>query len=328
MRRKGSGRADITASSDGEQGFWPSYADMMSSFALILFFLMLLSYIQNLVTGNDLQNTQEVLEDTRAQLSATLSQVDEAKNDLSRVTLDLDKANLTLAEKQEEIDAQQALIDKQGQYLAAANEELVEMRGKMQAVAVMRLSVLEQIRDSLVKVMGDSGKVSIGDNGNIILNEGVLFDLGSADIKPQSQPMLDQLTQAFIDFMSEGDNAQYVDSIVISGHTDNIGTAESNRTLSTMRANSVLGYILTHDNGRLEPYSQYFCAAGYGLTRPVADNSTEEGRAANRRIEISITLRDDSVMKIIEDYLKLEIPSAETESTADAGGASGSTDKK
>lgn len=328
MRRKGSGRVDITASSDGEQGFWPSYADMMSSFALILFFLMLLSYIQNLVTGKDLQNTQEVLEDTRAQLSATLSQVDEAKNDLSRVTLDLDKANLTLAEKQEEIDAQQALIDKQGQYLAAANEELVEMRGKMQAVAVMRLSVLEQIRDSLVKVMGDSGKVSIGDNGNIILNEGVLFDLGSADIKPQSQPMLDQLTQAFIDFMSEGDNAQYVDSIVISGHTDNIGTAESNRTLSTMRANSVLGYILTHDNGRLEPYSQYFCAAGYGLTRPVADNSTEEGRAANRRIEISITLRDDSVMKIIEDYLKLEIPSAETESTADAGSASGSTDKK
>lgn len=328
MRRKGFGRADITASSDGEQGFWPSYADMMSSFALILFFLMLLSYIQNLVTGKDLQNTQEVLENTRAQLSATLSQVDEAKNDLSRVTLDLDKANLTLAEKQEEIDAQQALIDKQGQYLAAANEELVEMRGKMQAVAVMRLSVLEQIRDSLVKVMGDSGKVSIGDNGNIILNEGVLFDLGSADIKPQSQPMLDQLTQAFIDFMSEGDNAQYVDSIVISGHTDNIGTAESNRTLSTMRANSVLGYILTHDNGRLEPYSQYFCAAGYGLTRPVADNSTEEGRAANRRIEISITLRDDSVMKIIEDYLKLEIPSAETEGTADAGSASGSTDKK
>lgn len=328
MRRKGFGRADITASSDGEQGFWPSYADMMSSFALILFFLMLLSYIQNLVTGKDLQNTQEVLEDTRAQLSVTLSQVDEAKNDLSRVTMDLDKANLTLAEKQEEIDAQQALIDKQGQYLAAANEELVEMRGKMQAVAVMRLSVLEQIRDSLVKVMGDSGKVSIGDNGNIILNEGVLFDLGSADIKPQSQPMLDQLTQAFIDFMSEGDNAQYVDSIVISGHTDNIGTAESNRTLSTMRANSVLGYILTHDNGQLEPYSKYFCAAGYGLTRPVADNSTEEGRAANRRIEISITLRDDSVMKIIEDYLKLEIPSAETESTADAGSASGSTDKK
>ena len=53
--------------SGGEQGFWPSYADMMSAVALILFFLMLLSYIQNLVTGNDLQNTQEVLAQTKEQ---------------------------------------------------------------------------------------------------------------------------------------------------------------------------------------------------------------------------------------------------------------------
>ena len=58
----------------GEQGFWPSYADMMSAVALILFFLMLISYIQNLITGNDLQNTQEVLEDTDGQLALVLIQ--------------------------------------------------------------------------------------------------------------------------------------------------------------------------------------------------------------------------------------------------------------
>ena len=57
----------------GEQGFWPSYADMMSAVALILFFLMLLSYISNLITGNDLQNTQEMLSDTQAQVAAYLS---------------------------------------------------------------------------------------------------------------------------------------------------------------------------------------------------------------------------------------------------------------
>lgn len=327
MRRKGSGQAGYTASSEGEQGFWPSYADMMSSFALILFFLMLLSYIQNLVTGNNLQNTQEVLEETKARLAVTLTEVEEAQSSLSMVTLDLEEANKILSEKQEEIIAQQALIDQQGQYLIAANEELVEMRGKLQAVAVMRLSVLEQIRDSLIKVMGDSGKVSIGDNGNIILNEGVLFDLGSSDIKPESQPMLDQLTDAFVAFMSEGENAKYVDSIVISGHTDDIGSAEANRNLSTMRANSVLGYILTHDNGRLAPYSQFFCAAGYGLTRPVADNSTEEGRAANRRIEISITLKDESVMKLVDEYLKMELPSTDTKSILGSESTAGDSDK-
>ena len=63
MRR--GGRYSVRrADAGGEQGFWPSYADMMSAVSLILFFLMLLSYIQNLITGNDLQNTQEVLADT------------------------------------------------------------------------------------------------------------------------------------------------------------------------------------------------------------------------------------------------------------------------
>ena len=70
MRRAGyRGPSRSSASEGGEQGFWPSYADMMSAVALILFFLMLLSYIQNLITGNDLQNTQEVLADTREQVS-------------------------------------------------------------------------------------------------------------------------------------------------------------------------------------------------------------------------------------------------------------------
>ena len=49
----------------------------------------------------------------------------------------------------------------------------------MQSIAVLRMSILEQIRDSIVDVMGDERKVSVGDNGNIILNEGVFLDLGS-----------------------------------------------------------------------------------------------------------------------------------------------------
>ena len=73
MRRTGSYRHP---ESGGEQGFWPSYADMMSAVALILFFLMLLSYIENLVTGNDLQNAQEVLENTRLQVQLTQEQLE------------------------------------------------------------------------------------------------------------------------------------------------------------------------------------------------------------------------------------------------------------
>ncbi len=337
---------DLISMPEGEQGFWPSYADMMSAVALILFFLMLLSYIQNLITGNDLQNTQELLASTREELaqtsemlSQTTEQVENARLELQTVSSELSTARATLSSQQQEIEGytstiaqylldmdayaqeisgqestireQQALIDSQADYLLAANTELSEMRSQMQAIAGLRLTILEQIRDSIVEVMGDSSKVSIGKNGNIILNEGVFFDLGSSEIKPESRPILNQLIQVFARFLSDGENTQYVDSIVISGHTDSTGTAQQNRELSTDRANSVLNYLLTGDNRALEKYAEYFCAAGYGATRPVQTNDTEEGRAANRRIEISMILHDESVMEIVEQYLALELPDTE-----------------
>ncbi len=346
MRRTYQGRSGaFVRSAEGEQGFWPSYADMMSAVALILFFLMLLSYIQNLITGNDLQNTQEVLADTRAQLELTLTQVDEAKSDLEAVTIDLAEAQLSLDEQKgkldeqsaqlaaqaKELDAQKdelaaqdklladqkALIGEQEKYLKAADKELLEMRSRMQTIAVLRLSILEQIRDSVVAVMGDASKVSIGDNGAIVLDEGVLFDFGSSAIKPAARPTLDRLVEVFKSFLSDDENARYVDSIIISGHTDSIGTDAENRVLSTARANAVLNYLLTAQKGELDAYAQYFCAAGYGATRPVASNDSDEGRAQNRRIEISITLRDDTIMDIVENYLELDLPESAAAQTAD-----------
>lgn len=332
MRRHSASRTDaLVASNQGEQGFWPSYADMMSSLALILFFLMLVAYIQNLITGNDLQSTQEVLADTQSQLELTQTQVKDAERELASITLDLDAAKLTLTEreqeisaKEDEITAQQALIAKQKDYMSSADAELTAMRSQMQTIAVLRLSILEQIRDSIVSVMGDASKVSIGDNGNIILSEGVFFDLGSSQIKPGSEAVLNQLSQVFTAFLSDPENAKYVDSIVISGHTDSTGTAAENRVLSTDRANSVLSYMLTAQNGALDAYAQYFCAAGYGATRPVADNSTDAGRASNRRIEISMILKDETVLDIVDSYLALELPDTDTADaqTADTAAAS------
>ena len=348
MRRSFAGRSGVSArSSEGEQGFWPSYADMMSAVALILFFLMLLSYIQNLITGNDLRNTQDVLEETRARLSSTqlaltntekaladtentlsitLKEVEDAEAQLNKITIDLDEARLTLTQQQQDLDKQKedlaaqdklladqaALIGRQEDYLKAASEELLAMRSQMQTIAVLRLAILEQIRDSFVRATGDSSKVSIADNGNIILSESILFDVGSSEIKEEAQPALDELVSVFAKFLSDNENAKYVDSIVISGHTDSTGTEERNRILSTDRANSVLDYLLSANGKQLNRYAKYFCAAGYGQTRPVDTNYTTEGRSANRRIEISIILKDDSILEIVESYLDLDLPEGVT----------------
>ena len=297
--------------SGGEQGFWPSYADMMSAVALILFFLMLLSYIQNLVTGNDLQNTQEVLAQTKEQVLLAEDQLAGLTDELKKKQDQLEDYAVQIVQQKEEMEAQDKLIGQQEAYLSAANDELTRMRNQMQTIAVLRLSILEQIRESIVEVMGDASKVSIGDNGNIILSDSVLFDLGSSEIKEDSAGVLGELIDVFYQFLSDEENARYVDSIVISGHTDITGTAESNRVLSTDRANSVLNYLLLGKNGKLNGYSSYFCAAGYGATRPVASNETEEGKAANRRIEISMILKDDPVLDIVENYLALDLPGAE-----------------
>ena len=359
MRRQFKGRSDaMVRSSEGEQGFWPSYADMMSAVALILFFLMLLSYISNMITGNNLKNTELQLEDTRIQLVArekelnelestlavTKQQVEDAASELEKVSEDLDEVKVTLAAKEEDLAAQdklladqkalldnqksqlesqrsvlsdqekklaeqQALIGEQEEYLSAATEEILELRGQMETIVGVRKSVLEQIRDSVVQVMGDSSKVKI-DNGNIVFNEGVFFDVGSYAIKPGAGEMLGQLSRVFERFLADENNLQYVDSIVISGHADSTGNAQDNRTLSSNRANAVLGYLLESGGYGLQRYSSCFCAAGYGDTRPVASNDTEEGRAQNRRIEISIVLKDDSIMDIVNDYLELDLPAA------------------
>ena len=366
MRRQYAGRVTaLNKTSDGEQGFWPSYADMMSAVALILFFLMLLSDIQNLITGNNLQSTQEKLANTEMQLvsteedlasaeleledmektlALTLQQVEKAESDLEKITIDLDEAKLTLTQQQQDLDEQnkqlasqnklladqKALIGEQEQYMKAANEELLAMRSQMQTIAVLRLSILEQIRDAVAKVMGDSSKVSIGGSGNIILDESILFDVGSAEIKPEAAPALNQLVTVFEAFLQDSENAKYVDSIVISGHTDSTGSDEDNRILSTDRANSVLNYLLAGQGGKLNRYSSYFCAAGYGETRPVAGNDTEEGRAQNRRIELSIILKDDSVMDIVESYLDIDLPSSAANSTGTGtdGGTAASTGRR
>lgn len=336
MKKNRRSSSSYVNSSGGEQGFWPSYADMMSAVALILFFLMLLAYIQNMITDNDLKGTKEELTEALAQLSITSAEVEQAQQELEVIFENLELARKDLdaqqlhideqesyisqqaehiAQQQASIDAQREIIaqqqaqaDAQQEYLNNTQAELTQLRSQMQTVAVLRVSIVEQIRSSIEQVMGTTNTVGVSENGSLVLSESVLFDAGSADLKAASRQVLDQLAYGFAAFLSDPANTQYVDTIVIAGHADSTGGAELNRELSSKRANSVLNYLLTTSNGALNNYAQYFSASGYGATRPVADNATLEGRAQNRRIEISIILKDDTVLDILDRYLAIEMP--------------------
>jgi outer membrane protein OmpA-like peptidoglycan-associated protein len=119
----------------------------------------------------------------------------------------------------------------------------------------------------------------------LILNmpSGVTFAFDRFDIQPQFRPTLDQVADVLADYPST-----YID---IYGHTDSVGSDTYNMTLSQNRARSVANYLAGHGVAAARMATQ-----GFGESQPLADNATEEGRAANRRVEIRIVpLEDTSV---------------------------------
>jgi len=113
----------------------------------------------------------------------------------------------------------------------------------------------------------------------ITLKAPVLFDSGSAGLKLQANEILDEITPLL---------RLLPQRIIVEGHTDNVpiagGKYSSNWELSAARAFSVVDYFVRTKGIRPER----FVIAGYGEFRPIAPNDTEENRAKNRRIEISI----------------------------------------
>ena len=101
------------------------------------------------------------------------------------------------------------------------------------------------------------------------------FETGKATLEEESYKVLDELVAYLIRKDDE--------KIEVGGHTDNVGKAAANLTLSLERANTVRAYLLTKG---IDP--DRVTAKGYGMTVPVADNKSEEGRAQNRRTEVTI----------------------------------------
>ncbi len=103
----------------------------------------------------------------------------------------------------------------------------------------------------------------------------ILYDHGKSEIKPQAKKALDEVIEII--------NTYPQNKVLIEGHTDSVGSAESNRVLSSKRAWGIYSYLVK--NG-VEPAR--LSVKGWGKERPVASNKTEAGRTQNRRVEITI----------------------------------------
>lgn len=134
----------------------------------------------------------------------------------------------------------------------------------------------KQERDLRARTAGTDVQV-VRQGDDLILNipSGINFAYNSATVEPQFQRTLDQVSQVLGQY-----DRTYID---IYGHTDSTGSDDYNQGLSERRADSVAAYLETRGvrGARIG-------TRGFGETQPIASNDTEQGRAANRRVEIKI----------------------------------------
>ena len=107
--------------------------------------------------------------------------------------------------------------------------------------------------------------------------EAALFEFGKSELKPEGKEKIKEYREQAKEELSRADH------VMITGYTDNVGEANFNSTLSLQRAEAVRDYLIS-----LGADPQKFQVSGAGETNPVADNSTDEGRAKNRRVEVAV----------------------------------------
>lgn len=126
----------------------------------------------------------------------------------------------------------------------------------------------KELQSSLINVKNDA-------RGTIISMSDILFKVNKADLTPDLKTSLAKIAGILLVFKTS--------NIIVEGHTDNQGSAEYNQGLSERRAENVMNFLIEQG-----VTSSRLSSVGYGLTKPVADNTTKEGRQQNRRVDLII----------------------------------------
>lgn len=176
-------------------------------------------------------------------------------------------------------EVQEIIVDSMdGRYAAIVSLEegddfIVNLKGEGVAFESKLVSFSDTTEEELYQeITMEQKELAIGEAYNL---EDMMYETNSAEIKPESKLMLAE----FAEYLQRNPTIK----LAIHGHTDNVGKPDVNLALSTDRAYSVTAYLQSQgvDKSRLK-------FKGFGETRPLASNDTEEGRAINRRTEFVV----------------------------------------
>lgn len=207
-----------------------------------------------------------------------LNQLDEYYNTTGK-TAESDSDELEFKENAQGMDE---LTEK----LGATEEEMKDLQKAISELEEEKMKLSEKMAEKMEEALSESmmeDKIDVEFNSNCVilsLNGAFLFDSGQAELKEEAKPVLNKIGVLL---------SKYADSIIeIEGHTDSVplngGRYENNDVLSSYRALTVFNYL--KENAAIDPGIMKH--SGRGEYLPIADNSTPEGRAKNRRVEIKI----------------------------------------
>ncbi len=265
-------------------------------------------------TARELEAVRQAEAEARTRAARAAEESAGCREDLSAVSAELDvcvkakraletRAEKELADLKTELEREQLARAKERMdwqaRLEACRSEAADLRARLDVLEEEKARAEQEKREKLEEISKtyeglleglqqevEEGRITIrrlkGKLSVQVLDE-ILFDSGSAEIKPEGQEVLRRVGRVLKQQKDKG--------IVIEGHTDNVpisgALAErfpTNWELSTARATSVVRFL--EDEVGIEP--ERLSAVGYGPYRPVASNDTPEGRARNRRIEIKL----------------------------------------
>ncbi len=146
---------------------------------------------------------------------------------------------------------------------------------------------MDKQAEELQRDMQNARVERVGEGIKITFDSGILFDTNSATLRSASNTEIQKMAAVL---------QKYPDTnVLVEGHTDNTGSDAVNQPLSERRAQAVANYTTSQgvDASRVT-------TKGYGASQPVADNTTAEGKQANRRVEIAI-FANDKMKKAAEE---------------------------
>lgn len=335
-RRAGSGTANAGAS-------WLSYSDMMA--ALVLVFVLFLAY--NLFQYNtilqqktdeleeqknslailqvQLENQQSELDEKNAILIVQQNELKEKTDALTAAQAELDRNIIILIGQQQELDSAkselekketelsnlQLQLDSQALALKAANDLLTQQKLAFEQQAD-RISSMVGVRSEIIAALSaalsqNNIRATVDSSGDIVLESTVFFESGKSVIKAEGKALLAQFLPVYLNVLLQPEYTEYLDMIIIEGHTDSTGSFENNMRLSSDRALSVLEYCLTlpglTDAQRVLLQSK-LSSQGRASSELIYNSDGTENRDASRRVEFKFRLKDSEMVEEMRQILE------------------------